>query len=145
MTPLLVVLIILFSPITGIAEDSPDGFVRVTLEYKSMFHGNIQVLDGVCRHSRGIECAEAGIKVNGETCKRKPMSAKCKEAKALLNTSFCLEGLIYEDRISPGKKIQLDLCASDAGYGNMFVKDVDKDGSWTNYPLLNNGQTVSYP
>lgn len=141
----LVFLIILFTPVLSIAEDSTDGFIRVTLEIKSMSPGNIQVLDGVCRRSKNIECAEAGIRINGETCKQKPMLDKCKEARALLNTSFCLKGLIYENRITPGNKIQLDLCASDAGYGNMFVKDVDKDSSWTNYSLLNDGQTVSYP
>jgi len=145
MTSILVVLIILFSPFVSIAEDSMDGFLRVTLEYKAMSPGTIQVVDGVCRYSRSIECAEASIKVSGETCRQKPMLAKCREAKALLDTSFCIEGLIYESRISPGKKIQLDLCVSDTGYGNMFVKDKDNDSSWTNYSLLNDGQSVSFP
>jgi len=145
MIPVLAILIILCSPFVCIAEDTTSGYVQITLEYKSLFPGTIQVLDGVCRQSRSIECAEAGIKLTSDTCKQKPLSDKCKEARALLNTSFCLEGLIHESRISPGKKIQLDLCVSDAGYGNMFVKDVYKDSSWTNYFLLKNGQTVSYP
>ena len=145
MISILSILLILFSPFVCIAEDSAGGYVQITLEYKSMFPGTIQVLDGVCRHSRSIECAEASIKATGDACKQKPTAAKCKEAEALLKTSFCLEGLIYEGRIGPGEKIQLDLCTSDAGYGNMYVKDAYKGGSWTNYFLLSNGQTVSYP
>jgi len=145
MTPLLTILIILFVPFTGIAEDATSGYVKVTLEYKSMFPGKIQVLDGVCKQSRSIECAKAGIKVYGDSCKQKPVSAECIEAKALLDTSFCIEGLIYENRATRGDKVSLNLCSSDAGYGNMLVRDVDKGSVWTNYFLLNNGQTVSYP
>jgi len=145
MTPLLAILIFLFIPFVGLAEDAASGYVQITLEYKSMFPGKIQVLDGVCRQSRSIECAKASIKVYGETCKQKPVPAECKEAKALLDTSFCIEGLIYENRITRGEKISLNLCASDAGLGNMFVRDVDKGSVWTNYFLLNDGQTVSYP
>jgi hypothetical protein len=145
MIPVLVILIILISPVMSFAEDATSGYVQVTLEYKSMFPGKIQVVDGVCRQSRSIDCAMASIKVNGETCKRKNMSAECKEARALLDTSFCIEGLIYENRTSRGEKILLNLCTSDAGFGNMLVRDVDKGSVWTTYFLLNEGQAVSYP
>jgi len=145
MTSLLVILMIVFLPFVSSAEDATSGYVKVTLEYKSMFAGKIQVLDGVCKQSRSVECAKASIKVYGESCKQKPVSAECIEAKALLDTSFCMEGLIYENRVGRGDKISLNLCASDAGYGNMFVRDVDKGSVWTNYLLLNDGQTVSYP
>lgn len=145
MTYLLVVLVVLFSPFVSIAGDSTDGYVRVTLEYKAMSPGTIQVVDGVCRRSRSIECAEASIKVNGDTCRQKPDLDKCKEARTLLATSFCVEGLIFEDRVVPGDKIQLKLCASDMGYGNMYVKDLYKESIWTNYFLLNDGSSVSYP
>ncbi len=145
MPPVLFILIILFLPFVSIAENAASGYVRVTLEYKSMFPGTIQVLDGVCRQSRSIECAKAGIKVNGETCRQKNLSAECKEAKALLDTSFCMEGLVYENRLSRGEKIQVDLCASEGGYGDMLVRDISKGSAWTNYFLLTDGQTVSFP
>jgi hypothetical protein len=83
--------------------------------------------------------------VNGETCRQRPLPAECREASALLDTSFCIEGLIYENRSNRGEKIPLKLCASDAGFGNMFVRDIDKGYIWTNYVLLSDGQAVSYP
>jgi len=145
MPSLLAILMILLSPCMSSAEDTMKGYVQVTLEYRSMFPGQIQILDGVCKRSRSIECVQASIKVNGETCRNKPVPAECKDAKALLDTSFCIEALIYENRISRGEKIPLNLCASDAGFGNMFVRDIDKGSVWTNYFLLNDGQTVSFP
>ncbi len=145
MTPFLAILIILLSPIVSIAEDAPSGYVRVTLEYKSMFPGKIQVVDGVCKQSRSIECAMASIKVNGETCGKKRHSSECDDAKALLDTSFCKEGLIYENRVGPGLKISLELCVSDAGFGNMYVRNLDSGSIWTNYFLLSDGQSVSFP
>jgi hypothetical protein len=145
MIPVLAVLIILFSPFVSIAEDTMKGYVQVTLEYRPLFPGKLQVLDGVCRQSRGIECAKASIKAGSETCRQKILPAECQEARALLDTSLCMEGLIYENRTSRGEKILLNLCASDAGYGNMYVREVDKGVAWTNYFLLNDGQTVSFP
>ena len=139
------ILMILFSPFMSSAEDTMKGYVQVTLEYKSMFTGKIQILDEVCRQSRSIECAQASIKVNGESCRNKPAPLECQDAQTLLNTSFCIEGLIYENRIVPGVKILLNLCASDAGYGNMSVRDIYKGIIWTNYSLLNDGQAVSFP
>ena len=145
MTSLLVILMVLFSPFAGMAQDAPGGYVQVTLEYKSLFPGTIQVVDGVCSQTRSIDCAKAGIRVNSERCRKKNAPDECKEAKALLGTSFCMEGLIFEGRAVPGEKIRLNLCVSDAGFGNMTVRDVAKGPAWTNYTLLNDGQSVSFP
>lgn len=145
MTSVLAMLMILLFPFAANAGDGKNGYVRVTLEYKSMFQGKIQVVDGVCRQSRSIECAKASIKLNSDTCRQKTAIAECKEAKALLDTSFCVEGLVYENRVTQGEKIPLSICASEAGFGELLVRDVDKGGIWTNYVLLSDGQPVSYP
>ncbi len=143
--PILAILFILMSPFASAAEETLSGYIQITLEYKPLFSGKVQVLDGVCKGSRSIECAKASIKVNGETCRQNPLPAECEEAKALLDTSFCIEGLIYENRSSRGEKIPLKICTSDTGFGNIFVREIDKGSIWTNYVLLNDGQTVCYP
>ena len=81
-------LMVLVFPFAVSAGDAKSGYVRVTLEYKSMFPGKLQAVDGVCRQTRSVECAKASIKLNGETCGQKTMIAECKEAKALLDTSI---------------------------------------------------------
>lgn len=141
--------VIILSPLAGIAQEASgaggSGYVRVVLEFKSMFPGTVQVLDKVCKDTRNVECAKASIKANGEACQQNPGLSECKEAKDLLDTSFCMEGFVYEGRISSGEKISVDLCMSAGGYGNMSVRDVAKGPIWTNYSLLSDGQTISYP
>jgi hypothetical protein len=145
MTAVFSLLMILLAPLAGIAQDGSSGYVRVTIEYKSMFPGKIQVLDQVCRDSRSIDCAKASIKTGSEECQKKPLRAECKEARALLDTSFCIEGLIYENRIAREDKVAVSLCASEAGFGTMSIRDISKNEIWTNYFLLSDGQTVSFP
>ncbi len=139
-------LVILF-PIASIAQEaaSRSGHVRVILEYKSMFPGKIQVIDKVCNRIKNIECTKANIKIYSESCQKEPAPSECKEAKDLLDTSFCMDGLVYEGSMNNGEKIKVDLCTSAGGYGNMSVRDIDKGNTWTNYSLLSDGQTLSYP
>jgi len=140
-------LVIVAFPIASIAQEaaSRSGNVRVILEYKSMFPGKIQVIDKVCDRLKNIECTKANIKVNSESCQKEPAPGECKEAKDLLDTSYCMDGLVYEGRMISGAQIKVDLCTSAGGYGNMSVRNIDAGNTWTNYSLLTNGQTLSYP
>jgi hypothetical protein len=56
-----------------------------------------------------------------------------------------VDGLIFENRVGIGEKIKVSLCPSSAGFGNVSVRDIKNGLIWTNYPLLKNGDTVSYP
>lgn len=136
--------LLLFPGFAGAGNDAA-GYVRVTVEYTSMFPGKLQVLDNVCRESRSIECAKASIKIQSEPCRQNPQQTECKEAQSLLDTSFCTEGLVHEGRISPGGKVSVRLCVSEGGFGNMSVRDIKKGSVWTSYVLLSDGQTITYP
>jgi hypothetical protein len=146
MRPLLMLLTLAVLPITTNAQDEIDrGYVDVTIEYRSLFPGNLQIKDTVCKPSRSIDCEKAGIKARSDSCQRNPSLRECKEARALLDSSFCVDGLIFENRVGIGEKIKVSLCPSSAGFGNVSVRDIKNGLIWTNYPLLKNGDTVSYP
>ena len=143
---LLLLLLLTILPIKGIAQDAIDrGYVDVTIEYKSIFPGNLQIKDTVCRSARSIDCEKADIKIKNDPCQQKPLLSDCKEAKALLESSFCVDGLIFDRRVGSGEKIPVSLCASTSGFGNVSVRDIKNGLTWTNYSLLKNGDAVSYP
>ncbi len=139
-------LILIILPITGFTQDEIDrGYVDVTVQYTSMFPGNLQIRDGVCTPSRGIECEKARIKATGDFCFHNPTSHKCVEAMTLLASTSCIGGLIFEGRVGSGDKIKVSICTSPTGFGNLFVRDIKNGLSWTEYPLLKNNDTISYP
>ena len=74
-----------------------------------------------------------------------PSSVECREATSLLNSKFCLEGLIYDDRISQDEKLKVRLCKSSTGYGNVSVRNTMNGDAWTNYPLMTDGNQISFP
>jgi len=143
---LLIQLVLFMLPAAGIAEDAMDrGFVEVTIEYRSIFAGNLQILDGVCKPSRGVECEKARIKATSEPCLQNPSSDHCQEARALLASVSCIEGLIFDKRVGSNEKLKVSVCTSTGGFGNLSIRDIKNGLSWTNYPLLKNGDTISYP
>ena len=139
-------LILIILPIPGLAQDAIDrGYVDITIEYRSMFPGNLQIRDGVCRPARDIECEKARIKATGDFCLQNPTSHLCVEAEALLGSSLCIEGLIFDGRVGSGEKVQVSICTSSTGFGNVYVRDTKNGLSWTYYPLLKNNDTIVYP
>lgn len=142
----LIFLVLTILPVPAIAEDAIDReYVDVTIEYKSLFPGSLQIKDTICRPSKSIDCEKAGIKVKGDFCRQKPYLSECQEAKALVDSAFCIDGLIFDSRVGSGEKIKVTLCTSLGGFGNVSVRDIKNGQIWTNYPLLKNGDTVSYP
>lgn len=139
-------LILIILPITSFAQDEIDrGYVDVTIEYRSMFPGNLQIRDGICRPARDIECEKARIKATGDFCLQNPNSHQCLEAGALLGSSLCIEGLIFDGRVGSGEKVKVSVCASSSGFGNVYVRDTKNGLSWTYYPLLKDNDTIIYP
>lgn len=145
MIVLLSVLLVVLSPVAGFAQNSASGYIQVTVEYTSMFPGKLQVRDMVCRDRRSAECAKADITLQSEVCRQQPAAAACTEAMTLLDTSFCIAGLVLESRVSQGEKVQARLCRSASGFGTLSVRDVEKGETWTTHVLLNDGASVSYP
>ncbi len=142
---LLLPFVLVILPLICHAQEEIRGYVRVTIRYTSVFPGNLQIRDEVCKPSRGIECEKARIKANGDSCQQNPYSGECKEAKALLDSSFCIEGLIFDGRVGSEEKIGIWVCTSPAGFGNVSIRDTVKGSIWTNYLLLNNGSVLNYP
>lgn len=122
-----------------------DGYVEVDVEYTSIFPGYIEIKDEVCRPARNIECEKAWIRLRSESCQRGKTPDRCSEAAQLLESSFCIPGLIYEGRALQGDIIRVAVCTSSGGYGNLSVRDIKNTRSWNNYPLLTNGNKVKYP
>jgi hypothetical protein len=142
---LLIGLISLILPITSIAQDALNpGYVDVTVEYRAMFPGNLQIRDGVCKPSRDIECERARIKVAGDFCLQNPTKHQCVEAGMLLGSSFCIEGLIFDEEVVVGEKVKVSICTSSAGFATLFVRNIRNGLSWTYYPLLKNNDTITY-
>ena len=79
--------LLVIMPFTGFAQDEIDrGYIDVTIAYKAMSPGTLQIRDGVCKPPRDIECEKARIKVAGEKCQQKPMLSQCVEARELLGS-----------------------------------------------------------
>jgi hypothetical protein len=143
---ILMQLILIILPITGLAQDEIDrGYVDITIEYRSMFSGNLQIQDGICRLARDIDCEKARIKATGDSCLQNPTSHQCVEAGALLGSSLCIEGLIFDGRVGSGEKVKVSICESSSGFGNVYVRDTKNGLIWTYYPLLKNNDTIIYP
>ncbi len=139
-------LVLILLPIISFAQDEVDrGYIDVTIEYSSLFPGNLQVRDGVCKPSRDIECEKARIKAGDDFCLQNPTSHKCIEAATLLASSSCIEGLIFEGRVGSGDRLKVSICTSPTGFGNLFVRDIKNGLIWTQYPLLKNNDTINYP
>ena len=139
-------LILIILPAISFAQDAIDlGYVDITIEYRSMFPGNLQIRDGVCRPARDIKCEKARIKTSSDFCLKNPTSHQCIEAGELLGSSLCIEGLIFDGRVGSGEKVKVSICASSAGFGNVYVRDTKNGLSWTYYSLLKNNDTIIYP
>ena len=130
---------------TIIAQDNEDTYIHVSMEYTSMFPGEIQVKDKVCMESKNIECEKAEIKVNGRACQQDDSLSECQEAQALLDSKFCIKGLVYGGRMSKDEKLDIKLCKSYAGFGNVSVRNAKNSESWTNYSLISDGAQITYP
>ena len=141
----LIVLLVSVLPFTVMAQDKAGGYIHVSITCKSMFPGHIQVRDEVCKEPRSIDCEKARIRVDSKKCQQDRSSVECQEATSLLNSKFCLEGLIYDDRISQDEKLKVRLCKSSTGYGNVSVRNTMNGDAWTNYPLMTDGNQISFP
>lgn len=141
--PLLVLTII--SPLSSFAQDETNGHMQINIEYASMFPGNLQVRDEICRRPRSFECEKNSITLMSDECRQSPGLKECKEAKMLAESSSCMEGLIFDGRVSRGEIIKASICVSYGGYGNVSVRDLKNGADWTNYSLMNNGDTIRYP
>jgi hypothetical protein len=131
--------------IGSFAQQEVEGYIQVTIEYRSMFPGNLQVRDEVCKQARSIECEKAKIIINSEACNQSSSLNECKEWRDLLESSFCVEGLIFDGRVQSGEKIDVWICLSSTGFGNVSARDTKNGWVWTNYPLLNKNSSISYP
>lgn len=132
-------------PLTSYAQQETAGYIQVTIEYRSMFPGNLQVRDEVCKEARSIECEKAKIKIKSEACNQSSSFYECKEWRNLLESSFCVEGLIFDGRVQSEDKIEVWICLSSSGFGNISARDTKNGLVWTNYPLLNKHSSISYP
>jgi hypothetical protein len=127
-----------------LAADESDVYVEVEVEFHSMSAGYLQIKDNICKIPRSIDCEKARIKMNSDECNRGNPPEKCKEAKELLESSFCLPGLVFEGVVPRGETIRVRVCKSFSGYGNLSVRDLNNTSIWTVYSLLNDGDNVKY-
>lgn len=145
---LIVVLLLLLValPFAAVAEEPPPGYIRIVVVNKTFRSPTqIQVRDEVCREPRSIECEEARIKVGGEICQKDPERPRCEEAAELLKSSLCVEGLVFDGRMVRDQEVQLEVCASEMGLGNVSVRNPENgQGIWTNYALVSDGREISY-
>lgn len=141
----IVLLLAAFPPGVAHAQEDIGSYVEIIIHYRSMFPGNIQVRDEVCTEPRSLDCEKARIKVNGPRCRQQRSVVECQEAKALLQTTFCVEGLVYEGRMSQGEEVRVKVCKSYAGYGSVSVRDTNKGTIWTNYALKTDNSKISFP
>jgi hypothetical protein len=126
-------------------EEPMSGYVEIEIEYRSSFPGYLQIKDEVCKPPRGLDCEKARIQLRTRDCTQKSFSPKCREAEEILASSFCLAGLIYEGRVSRGEKIVVSVCKSLGGFGNLSMRDLKNGEMWTNYFLLNHGDSLKFP
>lgn len=140
------VLMLVFLVASGASDAlaKSDGYVTVDIEYRSA-SGDLQIRDNVCKDMRNIDCEKARITLQGENCNREKRPDYCKEAEELLSSSFCVPGLVFDGRVAAGEKIQVRVCESYSGFGNLSVRDTRKTSIWTTYMLLTDGDEITYP
>ncbi len=142
---LALLLLAIVSPLPSFAQEEANGYMQITIEYVSMFPGNLQVRDEICRQPRSVECEKNSIKLMSDKCRQNPMLKECKEARMLAESSSCVEGLLFDGRVSRGETIKAWICVSYGGYGNVSVRDLKNSVSWTNYSLMNDGDAIRFP
>ena len=144
MKSIVFVLLLAALPVKAAAQESNRGTIQIVVAYAWSSPGRIQVRDELCKEPRDIECEKARIKATGDTCRQEPNRSKCKEAMALMESSLCVEGLVYDGRLTQGDEVQVRVCASPAGNGNVSVRNITNGRIWTNYPMVSNGRRINY-
>jgi hypothetical protein len=56
-----------------------------------------------------------------------------------------MPNLIYEGPAAKGIKLKLSACKSSGGYANVSVRDSSKTSEWTNYSLIDDESSITYP
>ena len=141
----LLVFLLALLPVAAPAEEPAPGYVRIVVVNKTFRAARIQVRDEVCKEPRSVECEEARIKSKGEICQKHPDHPRCLEAAELLQSSLCVEGLVYDGRLIRDQEVHLEVCASEMGLGNVSVRIPDNgQGIWTNYSFVSNGREIDY-
>lgn len=137
-------LLLVMLPLQAIAAAPSKGIIQITIAYGWLSPGHIQVRDELCRVPRDIECEKARIKATGDSCRQEPTRARCKEAVALMESTLCVEGLVYDGRLTQGEEVQVRVCASQAGNGNVSVRNITNGGIWTNYQMVRDGRRINF-
>ena len=138
-------LVLIVSVSASFAEEEKSGYIQITVVNKAIFPKLIQIKDEVCKLSISHECEEARIELKRKECRNKRYAKECKEARAYLESSSCVAGLIYEGMVDSGQEIQLSTCKSPAEYGTISIRDINRATLWKNYRLISDGDTVGYP
>ncbi len=164
---------------TTTAFGGSSGLITFDFEDHSLFPGNLQIRDEICKPSKisicnnsnaiidssecqqnpalnkcvqslddalkACPCKEAGIKLRSSECRGTTSSVECIKAKNLASSAQCIPGLIYEGPAGKSVKLKLSVCKSSGGYGNVSVRDTSKSSEWTNYTLIDDGDTITFP
>ncbi len=144
---LFILLIVLLAPFAGFAEEEMEkksGYIQVTIENRSAFPNLLQVRDDICGPSQNGECEEARLALKSNECQKDRFAKKCKKAREKIESAHCLEDLVYEGMVDSGQKIQVSICKSPAGNGNLSIRAINPTSPWIRYFLINNGDTISY-
>ena len=171
--------IILLAALAPYAYGGSLDLVTFTFEDHSLFPGNLQIRDEICKtyktticddattalrssecrldpslekcvQAKGdvldaCPCKEAIFKLTSPECQQTPPVYACYEAKKMQNSANCIPGLIIETPAGKGVKLNISACKSAGGFGNVSIRDSSKTSEWTNYPLISDKNTITYP
>lgn len=130
------------------------GTISVFIENKGISLNHIQVIDMYVRYGFPRECNIAketlehcGKDIQKEFVKKSKEEHKssCAHAKAVLDQPSCqIENLVFDDWVTPGKRVRLEVFTNNFGYGGVSVRALNNTESWTLKFWLSESDTIGH-
>lgn len=118
--------------------------IRVVLKNTSMFRQTLLVRDDVCPAAPDSDCVLAESLRDSDECRREPNLERCRDARRLLDSEQCVDGVTRSATLEPGDTLSLAICRPAAGHGQISVRSRNS-GRWVRHLWLRDGDTVNAP
>ena len=134
-----------------IAEDN-SGMITIYVHNTALSPNHVQVRDDVCTGDLPYECKFADIiyqkckrnKKTKQSGQEEELREECDEAKSTVESSHCIEGIIYDGFLQSKEKVRLSICDTGNVSGDISVRTINNTSSWTRKFWVRDGDIVDH-
>lgn len=109
-----------------------------------MFRQTLLVRDDVCPPAPDSACLLAAALCDSDECRRKPNLKRCRDARLILDSEQCVDGLISSATLEPGDTLPLAICRPADGHGQISVRSRNSS-TWVRHLWVKDGDTIEFP